>query len=273
MSFSNDEITWSTWQAYSTSASWSLSTGDGLKIIYARVRDINDNISSTASDTIFLDTTVDTDFAFTINDGLLYTNQTAVTLTISAKPGTAQMQVSNDGGFAGAIWESYASQKAWTITQYGSYVIPRVVYVRYQDIDGNTSSTYQDDIVLDMTPPEGGFQVIPGMLDALERSVSISGVPPTTGTKKQTHVIYLPLVIGSCSACTQVLLSLWATDDVSGVSQMMISNSPDFVGALWKPYMTQNTWWISTTGPTTIYVKFRDYAGNVSVVYLSTFTP
>ncbi|HEY5539839.1 MAG TPA: cytochrome c3 family protein, partial [Coriobacteriia bacterium] len=57
MRFSNDNSTWSDWQAYSTSASWTLATGDGAKTVYAQFKDNADNVTSTAiSHTIVLDT-------------------------------------------------------------------------------------------------------------------------------------------------------------------------------------------------------------------------
>ena len=77
------------------------------------------------------------DVGLSINDGTIFTNQITTTLTIGSKLDTAQMQVSNDGGFANALWEPYTSHKTWQITQYGSYVMPRVVYVRYKDLSGN----------------------------------------------------------------------------------------------------------------------------------------
>lgn len=122
-----------------------------MKTVYGRFRDGVGNISQVVTDTIVLDSTFGTEYSVTINEGAIYTNQTTVTLSIGSRVGTAHMQVSNDGGFGGAIWESYASHKTWLITQYGSYVIPRVVYVRYQDVGGSTSSTFQDDIILDVT--------------------------------------------------------------------------------------------------------------------------
>jgi len=145
ISFSNDGTTWGDWQDYSTHASWSLSTGDGLKTVYSRVRDSVGYVSSIVSDTISLDTTAPAEHGLSINDGALYTNKVTVTLTIGAQPGTAQMQVSNEGNFAGAEWEPYASRKSWQVTQYLDYVIPRLVYVRYKDVSGNVSSTYLDD--------------------------------------------------------------------------------------------------------------------------------
>jgi hypothetical protein len=45
-------IAWSSWSAYSTSKSWTLSTGAGTKTVYVQFRDRARNISAAASDTI-----------------------------------------------------------------------------------------------------------------------------------------------------------------------------------------------------------------------------
>jgi len=153
MSLSNDGVTWSDWRTYTNPVSWTLTDGDAPKTVYGRLRNGAGMISSVVSDTIELDTTVPPDYGLTISEGALYTNQTTVTLKVGAKPGTAQMQVSNDGGFAGTLWESFSSRRMWQITQYGTFVIPRVVYVRYKDVGGNTSATFQDDIILDVSAP------------------------------------------------------------------------------------------------------------------------
>jgi hypothetical protein len=44
--------TWSSWQTYSTSKSWTLTTGAGTKTVYVQYRDRAGNISAAASDTI-----------------------------------------------------------------------------------------------------------------------------------------------------------------------------------------------------------------------------
>src|SRR5262249_52796168 len=155
MSFSNDGTTWSAWQPYASSASWTLTTGDGSKTVSTRVQDAAGNISTVRTATITLDTTAASEYGVSINQGALFTNTTAVTLTLAARAGTAEMQVSNDGGFVGAQWEPYSAQKAWQITQFGSYVIPRVVYARFRDAAGNVAGPVSDDIILDVTPPSG----------------------------------------------------------------------------------------------------------------------
>ncbi|MCL5943109.1 MAG: Ig-like domain-containing protein, partial [Actinobacteria bacterium] len=56
MQFSNDGVSWSAWQTYAGSASWTLPGGDGAKVVYARYRDARGNTTSVSiSDTITLD--------------------------------------------------------------------------------------------------------------------------------------------------------------------------------------------------------------------------
>jgi hypothetical protein len=239
MSFSNDGTIWSEWQAYAPTASWSLAAGDGTKTVYVRVKDGAGNISEVVSSTITLDTAAGTQYGFTINEGALFTNQVSVTLKLGALPGTTRMMVSNDGGFAGAQWEPYNSHKPWTITQYGSYVMPRVVYVRYGDVSGNVLNTSQDDIILDMNPPTG--------------SVSIVGA--SSQTERQLEQL----------ASSSNTLSLSATDDVSGVGGMMLSSRADFYGATWETYATTRQW--SFSAGNTVYVRYKDNAGNISQSY------
>ena len=234
MSFSNDASAWSEWEAYSESAGSILTEGDGEKTVYARVRDLAGHVSLPVSDTIELDTTAGSEYGLSINDGALFTNQVEVTLSLGARPGTAQVQVSNDGGFAGAQWEPYTSTKSWEITRYGDYVIPRVVYVRYRDVFGNISATFSDDIILDVTPPTGSV----GFAEA-------AGLRSLAGTR--------------------ATLVLEATDDVSGVGHMQLSNISDFSDAVWQEYEQTYPWTLDEK--LTVYARFRDDAGNVSEVY------
>jgi prepilin-type N-terminal cleavage/methylation domain-containing protein len=57
MAFSNDGTTWAPQVSFSTSASWTLLTGDGTKTVYARFYDSSGLYSALMSDTIILDTT------------------------------------------------------------------------------------------------------------------------------------------------------------------------------------------------------------------------
>jgi len=53
MRFRNDLATWSPWQAFSSAKTWSLGSGNGLKTVYAELR--NGGLVRQASDTIWLD--------------------------------------------------------------------------------------------------------------------------------------------------------------------------------------------------------------------------
>ena len=193
----------------------------------------------------------------TINDGALFTNRTGVTLTISGQPGTTQMMVSNDGGFAGAEWQACVSSLPWTLTQYGTVTVARVVYLKFKDTNGVVSSTYSDDIILDVTAPSGSVQLTP-LGQAASR-------PALDFTKVFT--LSLPLIMGhACTPATcppNVRLSLSASDDASGVGSMEIGNDAAFTGSQWEPYATSKTWYLPP-GQNTVYVRFRDNAGNVS---------
>ena len=154
------------------------------------------------------------------------------------------MQVSNDGGFIGAAWESFTTTKAWQITSHGDFVIPRTVYVRFQDASGATvPSTFRDDIILDETPPTGSV------------SIPASGASSTGRTDSPTQTVRLT-----------------AADDLSSVAQiqMRLSNRSDFAGALWQPFAATTPW--DFTGGGTIYAQFRDGAGNASQVYSQSLT-
>jgi hypothetical protein len=53
----------------------------------------------------------------------------------------------------------------------------------------------------------------------------------------------------------------------SGVSEMMLSNRADFEGAVWEPYRRNKLWKLQPDGGVaTVYVKYRDRAGNESEV-------
>jgi len=92
------------------------------------------------------------------------------------------------------------------------------------------------------------------------------------------------------TASPDVMLSLWATDAVdpevefpgsdrflptsdsaSGVTEMLISNNPDFSGASWEAYGTSKAWTLAqTSGLAAVYVRYRDAAGNETDTYVAT---
>jgi Mg-chelatase subunit ChlD len=60
-------------------------------------------------------------------------------------------------------------------------------------------------------------------------------------------------------------------DSASGVAEMMISNSGDMAGGAWEPYAPTKPWTLAqASGLATVFVKYRDAAGNESAVYPAT---
>jgi hypothetical protein len=50
--YRNENTTWSSWQAHTTSRSWTLSSGPGNKMVYVQYQDRVGNVSMQARDTI-----------------------------------------------------------------------------------------------------------------------------------------------------------------------------------------------------------------------------
>ena len=247
MAFSNDNgATWLAWETYATTKPWTLATGDGPKTVQVRVRDAAGNVSAPVSDIITLDTAVGTSFGISINSAAVWTNTTAVTLSIPAAPGTAKMMLSNDGGFPGAQWQPYDSHYSpWTLDRFEGSPVTMIVYVRFGDANGNElpNSRSSDNIVLDIDPPTGSVAVVGGP------SPGGAGAP-TPNSPVRT-------------------VQLTATDTQSGSAmQMRLSNRADFAGAIWKPFASPVSW--DFTGGNTVYAQFKDGAGNVSQVYSQT---
>jgi len=75
MQFSNDGVTWSTLETYSTTKTWTLDSTEGTKTVYVKYKDVAGNWSAGFSDTITLDATPP---LISINPVLSPTNQNVV---------------------------------------------------------------------------------------------------------------------------------------------------------------------------------------------------
>ena len=115
------------------------------------------------------------------------------------------------------------------------------------------------------------------------------GVPATSGPVKASNDPYPPsgsvLINGGAESTTSLSVTLNLSADDSGEIhdggqndnppgtplnelEMRLSNSPDFAGATWRPFQaTVSNWSLGNVQPgevATVYVQFRDEAGNVS---------
>lgn len=208
------------------------------------------------------------DFGVSINDGATFTNQQNVTLSLTAPSGTTQMQISNDDGFAGAAWEPFMNRKEWAMTSPGSAVLPHVVYTKFKT-NGQITAMYQDDIVLDTTSPSGTIAVEPQP----QLGGAAAAEPAFTIHDSGAYTLSVPFVVNSYRpGFRTVQLKLGASDDLSGVGSVLVSNSSDFVGSQWTDYAPAMTWYVNEHGATTVYAKYRDRAGNESPTYTAETT-
>jgi hypothetical protein len=171
-----------------------------------------------------------------INGGNEGTLVPSVTLGLTASDGSGSgvsgMQFSNDGT-NWSVWENYGTTKAWTLTE---GLGPKIVYARYRDAVGNVSAdTISDDIALttDVIGPTG--------------TILING-----GAARTTN--------------PTVSLSLTASDGWgTGVASMQFNNDDCVFWSDWEPFWTSKSWDLSAgNGFKTVYVRYRDAAGNVS---------
>ena len=215
-----------------------------------------------------------------IDNGAVFTSDTAVTLSLCA-PRVTEMQVSNDGGFPGALWEPYARSKPWTLTSHSNYVLPRFVYAVFKDAAGQIYFTYLDDIILDPNPPEAKVQVgtnLPldeNLLAAARAGREDDAIFQTQGVAYLWEVdgqpLAEPMPLLSASAAGGVDLYLSARDAVGNVTQMQVSDTGSFSGT-WESYSALKAYTPSNgDGVKTVYARFQDEAGNASQTYTATF--
>jgi len=171
-----------------------------------------------------------------INEGATYVKTTAVTLNLEGTDvgtGIGQVMASNHSDFGGATWVVYADTLDWTLTSGDG---DRAVYLRFRDRAGNESLVCSDTIILDTTPPTGSL-----------------------------------LIAGGADVVTDtlVVLTLSATD-ANDVTHMRLRNDGAAWPA-WEPFVASRTWTLPTPlGEHTVWIQFRDVAGNVSTAYSDT---
>jgi hypothetical protein len=151
MSFSNDNITWTTAETYAATKAWTFGTGDGNKTVYVKYLDKSGKWSTPISVTVLLDTVKPTG-SININSGAAYATSGSVTLNLSAADsgsGVGSMSFSTDN----TSWtapENYSTSKAFSLSAGDG---SKTVSVKYFDKAGNVSVVSSKSIILDTVAP------------------------------------------------------------------------------------------------------------------------
>lgn len=186
MEFSNDAVTYSAAQPVSSTVSWTLSSEEGKKTVYMKVKDKAGNYQIIQKD-ITLDTQVPF-VSFTAGPAMTTTSTQAVFTFMASEPATYEVRL--DGGTI----RSATSPLVLT----GISVAPHVLEIRATDPAGNQSAwkSYSwtvetQPVVTGMDVPVNGNYNAGATLDFLVRydvPVFVAGTP------------YLPLTIGVANA-------------------------------------------------------------------------
>ncbi len=160
-------------------------------------------------------------------------NKASVTITLTASDsvsGVSKTYYSADGSDPALTYSS-----PFTLSNEGTYSI------RYYSIDkaGNSET-----------------------VKSAESAIKIDTASPSGSIKINNNASY--------TAQSDVVLMLSASDSSSGLSEMMFSNDNSNWSSA-ETYSTAKTWSLSFgSGKKTVYVKFKDTAGNWSSVYSDT---
>jgi len=154
MRFSNDGITWSSWETYNETKTITLPEGDGQKTVYFSVCDKAGNEGTPVSAGIILDSTPPHSLSNIINDDATETNQTRVFLKLKAEDdlsGVSAISFSDDG-LTWSPWENYTTITSWDIEKVRGQ---KTIYFRAKDEAGNIATPVSATIFLNITaPPE-----------------------------------------------------------------------------------------------------------------------
>ncbi|MFL5318092.1 MAG: Ig-like domain-containing protein, partial [Myxococcaceae bacterium] len=149
MRFSNDGTTFSAFEAFAATKSWTLdATADGLKTVTVELKDAAGE-SKQLTATITLDTAAPTISGFTIDNGATATKSGSVLLTVSATDngsGIATIEASNDGTTFSGVSSNPAN---WALPSADGN---DTVTVRVTDAAGNSATTTAS-IIRDGTAP------------------------------------------------------------------------------------------------------------------------
>ena len=255
MRFRNDGYSWSDWEAYSSSKTWTLPIGDGNKTVYAEYRDEGHHVVSMQNN-ITLDTGAPVGPGFYVwgtgtETGQIhdYINSTGCTLFMNVA-GADRMRFSNTSVSNSTVaWDAaastvpYSENYSWTLSSGDG---SKTVYSQFLDAADN-ASYYTYTITLDETAPSVSlFQINSG--DEYANAIG------TTLTYNYTE-----------------LNAVWAqyrNDGGSWSTAESISGGSE-----------TKSWTLkSETGTRTAYARLMDIAGNFSLtysddIYLSTAAP
>ncbi|MFA6243062.1 MAG: DUF3466 family protein, partial [Candidatus Hydrogenedentales bacterium] len=137
-----------TWKSYSTAPTFVLSSGDGDKTVYFKVKN-SAGQSNVSSATIALSELILPEItAFSINNGADSTLSRTVTLNNTCTNGPTHYMASEASDFSGASWEAYATAPSFTVSAGAG---TKTVYFKVKNVSGESEA--EDESITLSSPP------------------------------------------------------------------------------------------------------------------------
>jgi hypothetical protein len=158
-----------------------LSSGDGIKVLYARATDLAGNVGAVVTASIILDTTAPS-LGIVIAGGSPLTAERMVTVALNAMDpsGVIEMVVWEGTAPIGAATVPFATSTTMTLSE-GDGV--KTLGATIRDGAGNWCSAVTSSIALDMTPPRTTILADHNKPEAIEFLVTWTGVDITSGVR------------------------------------------------------------------------------------------
>jgi hypothetical protein len=232
-------VSWETIDGSQKDTTITLTSGEGLKQVYARFRDDFGNITAPIFDTVFVDDTPPAGARIAIGEGKL-TGDASVDLVLTALD-AAKMWIDGDVSDTAETkeWIDYQSGLTVTLTDPAGGNETKAVTAKFQDAEGNESETATATIVFDNAAPSGLSMTLSGTIADGASSSSLTSNPTTK-------------------------VSVTASDPL-GIEMAVSAESLTCADAGYVPFSTTATVTLTgTDGDKTVYACFRDEAGNVT---------
>ena len=205
---------------YSPTFNFKLSAAQGLKVIYARFKDLSENMSPVISNCIILDTIPPQDLGIRINQGIYKTTSQILKIKLTYEAANFY-QIKTDDNFP-KFWQGIVKEPfeyALTNKQPGI----RYIYVRFADLAGNISETLVDSILIERIP-------IPVYFKIEQDHEKIRAID---------YKVHLDIL-------------------AHHAEEMLISETQDFVTSKWVPYQRDYIFQCGEgDGLKTIFIKYK----------------
>ena len=239
------------WESFSAGSYAFSNIAEGEHTVYLKLKDSVDNASSTITGTTFV---VDVTAPTGTITGPTYTNTASITLTISASDakgsiavsGLDKMKVWETGTTEPSSWEDYAASKSLTLTAVdGAYTVS----MKLKDAAGNTSTTIVSNTInLDQDEPQGTINLF--------KSDDSTPLPAHVNVRG----FYAHIAPTDATAPSPVQYRIYGDFDEAMASDAWL----DYAADSGKQYKSIEGTLTNSDGTKTIYVQFKDAAGNTS---------